>query len=81
MERAEQWLANHERSQIKVEGVLIGSKDFEGRTSDDFIGLKYQLSKWNSGLNWRVWDILDVLKSAGKVHRELLNASATAAKS
>jgi hypothetical protein len=67
-------------SNYRVEGILIGSKDFEGRKSDEFIALEHDIGSWVPSLDWRVWDILEVLESAENVHRELLEVSKTAAK-
>jgi hypothetical protein len=80
--RAKKWLKSTMGidSNYRVEGILIGSKDFEGRKSDEFIALEHDIGSWVPSLDWRVWDILEVLESAENVHRELLEVSKTAAK-
>ena len=82
MLRASKWLKATfgQNSNYRVEGILIGSKDFENKHSDEFSALELDLETWTPGMDWRVWDILEVLESAEKVHIELLRVSKAASR-
>lgn len=78
--RAKKWLKQSAGNDFKVEGILIGSKDFLNRKSDEFEALELDLDSWAPGMEWRVWDILEVLQSAENVHNELMEVSKAASK-
>lgn len=82
MARAKKWL-NHTyaaKRSFRVEGVLIGTKDFADRKSDEFIVLEAEIADKMSDADWQVFDIGQVLDRAEAAHKELLQVYERAAK-
>jgi hypothetical protein len=81
MARANKWLKHtySSKGDFRIEGVLIGTKDFSNRISDEFVVLEAEIANKMSGADWQVFDIAEVLDRAEAAHKELLRVYQQAA--
>jgi hypothetical protein len=82
MARAKKWLKHtySQKGDFRVEGVLIGTKDFADRTSDEYVVLESEIAEKMSSADWQVFDIGQVLDRSKAAHQELLGVYDRAAK-
>ncbi|MEL7484294.1 MAG: hypothetical protein AAFN41_08055, partial [Planctomycetota bacterium] len=74
MEDAESWLGEHGRSDMRVEGHLVGSKADPKSNAKHVLTLRRRIRKAGADTQWKVRDYLDVLRDTEAAHQELLDA-------
>lgn len=72
MERAEQWLGEHGRQNVRVQGQLVGSMAPTKSNARDVAALRLRVRKAGAGTQWAVRDFLEVLQETEAAHNELL---------
>ena len=71
MRKAERFLAQHNRSHVRVCGMLIGSRDSDS-SSEKVEDLNDRIDKFQATSAWRVRDLTAVLELAERAHADLI---------
>ena len=71
MRKAERFLAQRRRSDVRVRGMLIGSRDSES-SSEKVADLDDRIAKFQAASDWRVRDLTEVLDLTERAHADLI---------
>lgn len=71
MRKAEKFLDEHDRSNVRVRGMLIGSRD-SGSSSEKVEDLNDRIRKFQATSHWRVRELTEVLDLTERAHADLI---------
>ena len=71
MRKAERFLVEHDRPNVRVRGMLIGSRD-SGSSSEKVEDLNDRIKKFQATSDWRVRDLTEVLDFTERAHADLI---------